>query len=371
MGAKIRPNIKLGFVKTRNNANSDKTEHLFCRETKSDKTRTNSRSEQSHVLSSFVCFKTEQATVAMGQGLSIPMPLEEVRNDYGFSSEDDHGIFREDHRSYEARHDALAEVISNNVKMVLESCEAAGETLEVSEPPAPKKSRKAKYVCTYVDDDGVRRRLHPKMTQWYNIYIDGYLNWPTTVPPMKVTVDRAEIRFSAWLESMRKDVECTFGILKGRWRILKTGIKLQGVISADEIWKTCCALHNWLLEIDGLDEHWEDGVPSEWQGELGEHYDEPEPIRRLHAPVAARHYDLSGLGAGSDREADQQDGDGLRRQFRQPEFPVVEREEIIRVRDLSLHHFRAKLVQHFDMAYRRHLVRWPKRSGLAEPMNLY
>jgi hypothetical protein len=117
-------------------------------------------------------FVSKQSKVAMGQGLSIPMPLEEVRNDYGFSSEDDHGIFREDHRSYEARHDALAEVISNNVKMVLESCEAAGETLEVSEPPAPKKSRKAKYVCTYVDDDGVRRRLHPKMTQWYNIYIE-------------------------------------------------------------------------------------------------------------------------------------------------------------------------------------------------------
>ena len=86
---------------------------------------------------------------------------------------------------------------------------------------------------------------------------NGYLNWPTTVPPFKRSTNRAEIRFSSWLESMRKDVECTFGILKGRWRILKTGIRLKGTDVADKIWKTCCALHNWLLEIDGLDKCWE------------------------------------------------------------------------------------------------------------------
>jgi hypothetical protein len=78
---------------------------------------------------------------------------------------------------------------------------------------------------------------------------NGYLAWPTTVPPIKTTSSRVEIRFSAWLESMRKDVECTFGILKGRWRILKTGIRLSGVDSADKIFLTCCALHNSLLEI--------------------------------------------------------------------------------------------------------------------------
>ena len=52
-------------------------------------------------------------------------------------------------------------------------------------------------------------------------------------------------------ESIRKDVECVFGILKGRFRILKAGIRLHGVDNADSIWSTCCALHNLLLEIDG------------------------------------------------------------------------------------------------------------------------
>ena len=38
-----------------------------------------------------------------------------------------------------------------------------------------------------------------------------------------------EIRWSKWLESMRKDVECTFGIMKGRWRILSglPGVRLS------------------------------------------------------------------------------------------------------------------------------------------------
>jgi len=54
--------------------------------------------------------------------------------------------------------------------------------------------------------------------------------------------------------------------MKGQWHILKTGIRLHGVDDVvDKIWKTCCALHNWLLEIDGFDDCWENGVPSKWE----------------------------------------------------------------------------------------------------------
>jgi hypothetical protein len=90
---------------------------------------------------------------------------------------------------------------------------------------------------------------------------NGYLNWATTVPSMKASCKRPEIRFSQWLESIRKDVECTFGIMKGQFRILKTGIRLHGQQPADKIFRTCCALHNWLLyHADGLDKQWENGV---------------------------------------------------------------------------------------------------------------
>ena len=56
---------------------------------------------------------------------------------------------------------------------------------------------------------------------------------------------------------MRKDVECTFGILKGRFRVLKTGIPLHGIEVCDKVWYTCCALHNFLLEEDNLSERWD------------------------------------------------------------------------------------------------------------------
>ena len=36
---------------------------------------------------------------------------------------------------------------------------------------------------------------------------NGYLSRSSTVPPMKTSNSRSEIRFSAWLESLRKDVE--------------------------------------------------------------------------------------------------------------------------------------------------------------------
>eukprot|EP00957_Ditylum_brightwellii_P085040 6466331-Ditylum_brightwellii.AAC.1 len=50
---------------------------------------------------------------------------------------------------------------------------------------------------------------------------NGYLKWPTAQPPFKLNMNMKERRWSLWIESMRKDVECTFVILKGRFCILK------------------------------------------------------------------------------------------------------------------------------------------------------
>ena len=53
------------------------------------------------------------------------------------------------------------------------------------------------------------------------ILVDGgYLNWSTLICPFKSSLSIKEQRWSRWAESMRKDVECTFGILKGKILIL-------------------------------------------------------------------------------------------------------------------------------------------------------
>jgi hypothetical protein len=70
--------------------------------------------------------------------------------------------------------------------------------------------------------DGKVKTLH--FSGAYLIVDNGYLNWSCTVPPFGVTNDTDKICWSKWLESMRKVVECTFGILKGRWRIMKAGV---------------------------------------------------------------------------------------------------------------------------------------------------
>ena len=51
----------------------------------------------------------------------------------------------------------------------------------------------------------------------YVIVDNGDLQWSCTVPPFTITSNIDEIHWSKWLESTRKDVECTFGILKRRW----------------------------------------------------------------------------------------------------------------------------------------------------------
>ena len=69
--------------------------------------------------------------------------------------------------------------------------------------------------------------------------------------------------FAEWLESMRKDIECTFGILKQRFRILKNPIRLYFEDEIDDIVRSCTVLHNILLEFDSfLNPEWADIDPN-------------------------------------------------------------------------------------------------------------
>jgi hypothetical protein len=65
---------------------------------------------------------------------------------------------------------------------------------------------------------------------------------------MTPTVASAEGSFSSNLESVRKDVECTYGILKKRWRILNNGLLYPDIKICEKIFVTAVCLHNMLVE---------------------------------------------------------------------------------------------------------------------------
>jgi DDE superfamily endonuclease len=198
----------------------------------------------------------------------------------------------------------------------------------------------------------------------WGITDNGYHKWPCTQAPGKSHILRTEERFSEWLESMRKDVECTFGILKGRWRILQTGIRVHGVVATDRIWLTCCALHNRLLKVDGLD--------GEWNGAMG--LNDVHDMRRL-APFALRRLTNNELARFGSREHERENDqtttllvhsalDEENMDTDEVLTDTIRRDPTgaIYINSLSYSTFRARLVENFTIRFERHEVKWPKRS---------
>ena len=111
-----------------------------------------------------------------------------------------------------------------------------------------------KYAFTWTrrNNDGALQSMRGP----YVIVDGGYQNYWCFVAPKKHALEEDEVNFTEWLESVRKCVECTFGILKTRFTILQH-LRLHKLEAVNHVWFTCVALHNMLLEEDGLDEPYE------------------------------------------------------------------------------------------------------------------
>ena len=96
----------------------------------------------------------------------------------------------------------------------------------------------------HFDLQGRRNRSHGV----YLICNGSYLRWPILICPFKHSGPASqEGYFSSTLESVRKDVECTFGILKNRWKILEYGIWFEEIEVVERVFIVCCILHNMML----------------------------------------------------------------------------------------------------------------------------
>lgn len=211
---------------------------------------------------------------------------------------------------------------------------------------------------------------------------NGYLSWSCTMAPIKQPYTYDQKRWSEWVESMRKDVECLFGILKGRWRILKTGVRLHGADATDKVWLTCCAFHNWLLEVDGLDKTWQHGARSDWQGGMGKN---DVYTMRLHGPSTFNRMSdnqlqefgetnlgvlnfASYLGRRKGVVIDLE-GDEFYDEASGDEASVMD--DAIHVNSLSYYEFRNKLFENFDIRHLKGDVAWPTRNTNGKvPANL-
>jgi hypothetical protein len=78
---------------------------------------------------------------------------------------------------------------------------------------------------------------------------DGrYLRWPDLICPFKHSgAATHKGYFSCTLESVRKDVECTFEILIKRWKILEYGICFDNIEVVERVFIVCSILHNMML----------------------------------------------------------------------------------------------------------------------------
>ena len=72
--------------------------------------------------------------------------------------------------------------------------------------------------------------------------------------------------WSRRLESMRKDIECCYGRVKGRFRLFRGDIIYKSRASIDNAWFTTCILHNMLHHYNKLDVMTE---AFNWEGSAG------------------------------------------------------------------------------------------------------
>ena len=99
-------------------------------------------------------------------------------------------------------------------------------------------------VWKWYDDHGNER----KDTDVYFICDGGYVHWPELICPYKhEPVASKKGYFSSKIESIRKDVEYVFGIVKKRWRILDYGIRFKDMQKVERVFMVCCILHNIML----------------------------------------------------------------------------------------------------------------------------
>ena len=119
--------------------------------------------------------------------------------------------------------------------------------------------------------------------------------------PMRITDTLAEAAHHQQLVSTRKSVECTFGILKQRFRILKVPMLFRTKARVDAVMFTCCRLHNILHDDSGQRTKFDDVFEGNWsEGELAairQKLRKRVSLAKMVDRIVGVDFDASGTGA--------------------------------------------------------------------------
>ena len=110
-------------------------------------------------------------------------------------------------------------------------------------------------VLTGLGDEDIIEMSNP-----YVIVDGGYIDTEFFMSGFGVSSNPVKYKFTDWVASVRKDVECFFAILKNRFRFFKNPITLQSQKDIDNAFITACIIHNMILREDGLNVLWESSV---------------------------------------------------------------------------------------------------------------
>jgi hypothetical protein len=102
----------------------------------------------------------------------------------------------------------------------------------------------------------------------YWIVDGGYLRWPSLICADPYSANADVRKMSPIHGGVRKDIECAFGILKRRFKWLKSWNELSEVGDIANVFSTCCILHNILLEHDGYLREDIPDLPSSFKGKM-------------------------------------------------------------------------------------------------------
>ena len=177
----------------------------------------------------------------------------------------------------------------------------------------------------------------------YLLVDGGYHKWRIMQCPLKHTVEEDKARWSEFAESVRKDVECSFGILKKRFQLLKSAINWHEKTDIDNAVFSCVILHNMLHEFDGYDKRWEAEIENT-------HFDKEEQlclnkIRRRVVRAVENTADFSDVGH-------------LQQHMNNIGLASNLDNEVVIESSTEFEILRNKLIKHLDMQYLNDKLRW-------------